>query len=62
MAYGIIEFLLDLESWRATRRLTTEGQREGYLSNVLEEMAEYADGARKGNGRQLLSNQFTELG
>lgn len=41
MNYGIIEFLLDLESWRATRRLTTEGQREGYLSNVLEEMAEY---------------------
>ena len=54
MSYGIIEFLLDLESWRATRRLTTEGQREGYLSNVLEEMAEYADGARKSNGHEKI--------
>ena len=54
MSYGIIEFLLDLESWRAVRRLTTEGQREGYLSNVLEEMAEYADGARKNNSHEKI--------
>lgn len=54
MAYGIIEFLLDLESWRAERRLTTEGQREGYLSNVLEEMAEYADAARTNNSHEKI--------
>ena len=54
MSYGIIEFLLDLESWRATRRLTTEGQREGYFSNALEEMAEYADAARNNDGHQKI--------
>ena len=68
MSYGIIEFLLDLESWRAVRRLTTEGQREGYLSNVLEEMAEYGDGARKGNSHEkidaissLVSNEILDI-
>ena len=54
MSYGIIEFLLDLESWRTVRRLTTDGQREGYLSNALEEMAEYGDAARSNDGHQKI--------
>lgn len=49
MKQQILDILNELEKWRATRKLSIESQREGYIRNVMEELGELAAAIKTNN-------------
>ena len=42
MKENILSILVELDKWRAERKLTTDSQRAGYIRNIMEELGELA--------------------
>lgn len=43
MKQEILNILVELDKWRAERKLTTDSQKAGYIRNIMEELGELAE-------------------
>lgn len=54
MKQQILDILVELEKWRAERKLSTESQREGYIRNVMEELGELAEAIKTNSEHEYI--------
>ena len=54
MKQQILDILVELDKWRAERKLSIESQREGYIRNVMEELGELAEAIKTNNEHEYI--------
>ena len=58
MKQQILDILVELDKWRATRKLSIESQREGYIRNIMEELGELADAIKVSTNYQTIDGSL----
>lgn len=60
MKQQILDILVELDKWRAERKLTTDSQKAGYIRNIMEELGELANAIKvEQNYKTMGTNYFT---
>ena len=62
MKQDILNILVELDKWRAERKLTTDSQQAGYIRNIMEELGELAAAIKvEQNYKTIAVSCFTHL-
>ena len=61
MKIDLTEIYKGLDEWRAERGITAEGQKEGYIRNVMEELGELAAGLRNYDSWSKCDLRFCQI-
>lgn len=58
MKQQILDTLVELDKWRAERKLTTDSQKAGYIRNIMEELGELAAAIKVEQNYKTMSTDY----
>lgn len=58
MKQQILDTLVELDKWRAKRKLTTDSQKAGYIRNIMEELGELAAAIKVEQNYKTMSTDY----